>query len=165
MGAMQPVSHEPSVALGELRAVLAQLDAGNVEGARVLLEGWQPVGAGEVPAFIGKGLPAYVDLLDRAVGLLGGFLRFVHTRDHDAKRVERVHRAFERFARAFSDAYPDELDELEQLDEPVEGDELEVRREAARRAAVELAPMRAALVRRHLVAVRAERAEVEVEVD
>lgn len=157
MPAMQPVSHEPSVAVGELRAVLEQLDRGNVDGARVLLAGWMPVGAGEVPAFIGRGLPAYVDLLDRAVGLIGGFLRFIHTRDDDAKRVERIHRAYERFARSFSEAYPDELDELEREVEPDDGDELEIRREAARRAAVELAPMRAALVRRHLVAVRAER--------
>lgn len=155
MGAKQPVIHEPSIALGELAAVLELLDAGDVKGARELLEGWKPIGAGELPSFIGQGLPAYVDLLDRCIGLVGGFLRHLHTRDDNAGRVEIMHRAYERFAGRFSDIYPDELDaneadELEQDGSPFGDEELERRRKAAQLAAAELAPLRARAFRRHL---------------
>ena len=154
MSAKQPVIHEPSIALGELSAVLELLDAGDVKGARELLEGWKPIGAGELPAFIGQGLPAYVDLLDRCIGLVGGFLRHLHTRDDKAVRVERMHREYERFSSRFCDSYPDELDANEADDDDDDrGTGVgtpEQRREAANRAAAELAPLRARAFRRHL---------------
>ena len=151
MSRRMSVLNEPSIALGELDAVLELLDRGDVAGARELLAGWRPVDTGEIPSFIGQGLTAYVELVDRSVGLLGGFLRFIGTRDKNELRVARVHREFERFATRFSESYAAELDELE-VEAVDEADELDakVRREAARLAAAELAPARAAAFRRHL---------------
>lgn len=152
MASTQPIVQEPSIALGELAAVLERLDAGDVAGARQLLEGWRPVAAGELPAFIGKGLVPYVGLVDRVVGLLGGFLRHIGTRDNREARVERVHRAYERFARSYAELYTDELDAVEAEDDVDTDDELdaELRRKAAQLAAAEVAPIRAAAFRRHL---------------
>jgi hypothetical protein len=158
MGSKQPVIHEPSIAVGELSAVLLRLDEGDVNGARELLEGWQTVEAGELPAYVGQGLPAYVDLLDRTIGLVGGFLRYLGTRDDRAVRVEKMHREFERFAKRFSDAYAAELDENESIaeqdaDETAEEQlDTERHRKAVQLAAAELAPLRARAFRRHLAA-------------
>lgn len=80
---------------------------------RAAVAGWTPVSAPAFPSYIG-GRRDLIDVLDSSIGLVGGFLRALPSRDEDRTRTDKAHRTFERFAARIGELYREDLDDLEE---------------------------------------------------